>query len=96
LKQDLTVIACFGETLQEREGNATFKVLEKQLKALAPSIGDKWGKVVLAYEPVWAIGTGKTASSAQVQEVHKWIREFLTKTHAKAQESRIIYGGSVT
>lgn len=66
LESGLKVIACIGETLEEREAGKTEEVVFRQTKALVPSIGDKWDKVVIAYEPVWAIGTGKTASPQQV------------------------------
>jgi triosephosphate isomerase len=92
----LTPISCIGETLQERESNQTFKVLERQvresLKGLtSPADG------VIAYEPVWAIGTGKTATPAQAEEAHNFIRKEFAKlyTDATAQAVRILYGGSV-
>lgn len=66
LESGLKVIACVGETLEEREAGKTEEVVFRQTKALIPAIGDKWNNVVLAYEPVWAIGTGKTASPQQV------------------------------
>lgn len=66
LESGLKVIACIGETLEEREAGKTEEVVFRQTKALVPAIGDKWANVVLAYEPVWAIGTGKTATPQQV------------------------------
>jgi triosephosphate isomerase len=95
LKEGLGVIACFGETLDQREAGRTFEVLETQLQALVQAVKGQWEDVVLAYEPVWAIGTGKTATPQQVEEVHKWIRGFLAKQSEKAAATRIIYGGSV-
>jgi triosephosphate isomerase len=96
-KNGLSVIACFGENLQERESNITMDVVVRQLEAFRQNVAD-WQKVVLAYEPVWAIGTGKTASPQQAQEVHAAIRNWLrAKVSAEASATtRIIYGGSVT
>jgi len=93
----LTVIACIGETLAEREAGKTNEVVLRQLKAYADKI-TKWDQVVIAYEPVWAIGTGKVATPAQAQEVHKVLRAFIkdTVSPAVADNLRIIYGGSVT
>jgi triosephosphate isomerase (TIM) len=76
LKNDIKVIFCFGETLQEREENRTIEVVERQLNAIKGVVHD-WSKVVFAYEPVWAIGTGKTATTQQVEEIHNWIRGYL-------------------
>ncbi|KAG8269067.1 triosephosphate isomerase [Homalodisca vitripennis] len=97
LDQGLSVIACIGEKLEEREAGQTEAVVFRQTQAIADKIKD-WSKVVLAYEPVWAIGTGKTATPQQAQEVHQKLREWLkSKVSEKvAQETRIIYGGSVT
>ncbi|KAK9063953.1 hypothetical protein SSX86_017825 [Deinandra increscens subsp. villosa] len=96
LSQGLKVIACVGETLEEREAGTTMKVVAAQTKAIADKISS-WDNVVLAYEPVWAIGTGKVASPAQAQEVHADLRKWLeTNTKAEvAASTRIIYGGSV-
>uniref|UniRef100_A0A670JT54 Triosephosphate isomerase n=1 Tax=Podarcis muralis TaxID=64176 RepID=A0A670JT54_PODMU len=97
LAEGLGVIACIGEKLDEREAGITEKVVFEQTKAIADNVKD-WSKVVLAYEPVWAIGTGKTATPQQAQEVHEKLRGWL-KSHvsdAVAQSTRIIYGGSVT
>ncbi|XP_054164910.1 triosephosphate isomerase-like [Oppia nitens] len=97
LDEGLKVIACIGELLDEREAGKTTDVVFRQTKAIAAKVKD-WNQVVLAYEPVWAIGTGKTASPAQAQEVHLQLREWL-KTNvspAVAESTRIIYGGSVT
>ncbi|MDD5457265.1 MAG: triose-phosphate isomerase [Candidatus Margulisbacteria bacterium] len=94
----LTPIYCVGEKLEEREANKTFKVLETQLKeGLEGFAADELKKIVIAYEPVWAIGTGKTASPAQAEEVHAFIRDQLSVLSDKgtAQAITIQYGGSV-
>lgn len=97
LRAGLTPILCVGETLPEREANRTTHVVASQLEAALQGL-DKaaLGRVVVAYEPVWAIGTGKVATPAQAQEVHNGIRERL-RTHdvGIAQTLRILYGGSV-
>ena len=98
LKCALTPIACVGETLQEREAGNTFKVLEDHVKgALLGLTIDDILKVVIAYEPVWAIGTGRTAAPVQAQEAHKYIRDLLAKLYNQetANRIRIQYGGSV-
>jgi triosephosphate isomerase len=95
---DLTPILCVGETLIEREADSTFAVVEAQLaQGLAGVTAEQMGKVVIAYEPVWAIGTGRTASNEQAQEVHAFIRASLTRLYEKtlAERIRILYGGSV-
>ena len=91
------VIPCIGEKLEEREAGKTTEVVFKQLAAMLPNISD-WSKVVLAYEPVWAIGTGKTATPEQAQEVHLAIRGWLEQNvnPEVAASTRILYGGSVT
>lgn len=93
----LNSIACIGETKEEREGNRTLSIIQKQLKAIKDA-NPNWEKIVLAYEPIWAIGTGLTASPDQAQEVHFDIRKWLSKEISKdiADNTRIIYGGSVT
>lgn len=94
----LTPIMCIGETLTERENNLTFKVLEAHIQnGLKGITGQDMLKIVIAYEPVWAIGTGKTASSQQAQEAHKYIRDLLKKLYNEdtATNIRIQYGGSV-
>lgn len=100
LDNSLKVIACIGETIQEREAGKTFEVVEHQLKAIAETVKDpeRWKHVVVAYEPVWAIGTGKVASKEQAQEVHLKLRKWLASkvSESVAQSTRIIYGGSVT
>ncbi|KAL0918087.1 hypothetical protein M5K25_010076 [Dendrobium thyrsiflorum] len=96
LSQGLKVIACVGETLEQREAGSTVDVVAAQTKAIAERISD-WTNVVVAYEPVWAIGTGKVATPAQAQEVHfelrKWLKENVSAE--VAESTRIIYGGSV-
>ena len=95
---DLITILCIGETLEEREAEKTFSVLERQVrKGLADVGSTDMGKVVIAYEPVWAIGTGKTASKEQAQETHAFIRKLIAQIYEKniAEQTRILYGGSV-
>lgn len=93
----LKVVACIGETLEEREANKTQEVVARQMCAIAQKVKD-WSNVVVAYEPVWAIGTGKTATPEQAQEVHAYLRQWLTENISKevAATLRIQYGGSVT
>lgn len=94
----ISVVWCCGESLEEREGGNTIKVIEKQLAALNAKIsGDEWKKIVIAYEPIWAIGTGKVATVEQAQEVHAAIRKWLKANVSDqvADETRILYGGSV-
>ncbi|OAA48231.1 Triosephosphate isomerase [Beauveria brongniartii RCEF 3172] len=92
----VSVIWCCGESLEEREAGKTIGVVSKQLEALKAKVSD-WSKIVIAYEPIWAIGTGKVATTKQAQEVHKAIREWLKKNVSEkvAEETRILYGGSV-
>ncbi len=93
----LRAIVCIGETLEEREAGRTFEVLGKQLdESLASADPAKWPQLVVAYEPVWAIGTGRTATPEIAQEAHAFVRERLRKLCAgAAAEIRIQYGGSV-
>ncbi|EAW83711.1 hCG1641902, partial [Homo sapiens] len=97
LAERLGVIACIGEKLDEREAGITEKVVFEQTKVIADNVKD-WSKVILAYDPVWATGTGKTATPQQAQEVHKKLRGWLKSniSDAVAQSTGIIYGGSVT
>ena len=91
-------VLCIGETLEERESGNTFKVLEEQIRGgLAGVEASMMAHVVIAYEPVWAIGTGVTASKEQAQDAHKFIRELIGKMYEKdiAEDLRILYGGSV-
>lgn len=90
-------VLCVGETLVQREAEQTLAVIGEQLDAvLAVNPAQQWRAAVLAYEPVWAIGTGKTATPEQAQEVHAFIRRRLAQSDAElAQNTRILYGGSV-
>lgn len=94
----LLPIVCIGETLEEREGNKTIEVIKKQLEGGFSNINmDDMLQVTIAYEPVWAIGTGKTATPAQAQEVHAFIRAWLKEHFGQGvcDSLRILYGGSV-
>jgi len=94
----LTAIVCVGETLQQREERATFTVVGKQIRgALAGFTKDVFKRIVIAYEPVWAIGTGKTATDEQAQAVHVFIRNLITMSIGQqvSDSIRILYGGSV-
>jgi len=98
LKADLDVILCVGELLEEREAGKTESVVERQLASGLNDIStESMAKITIAYEPVWAIGTGKTASPEQAQEVHRFIRSWLTNKYGSdaAGRIRIQYGGSV-
>jgi triosephosphate isomerase len=98
LKNDLEIIFCFGEVLEDRKNGNHFKVVEEQIKkALFHLTSDDWKKIILAYEPVWAIGTGETASPEQAQEMHSFIRELVAERYISdvAEEVSILYGGSV-
>ena len=98
LRHGIKVIFCVGETLEEREANKTLEVIENQLKnGLKDFTEEQLAGLVIAYEPVWAIGTGKTATPEQGQEVHAAIRAYLAKAYsaAYAEATRILYGGSV-
>jgi triosephosphate isomerase len=99
LSSGLVPIVCIGETLAEREEQRTWRVLETQLKGgLNGFQAAELSPLVLAYEPVWAIGTGKTATPAQAQEAHVFVRQVLGRLFDKgfAQSVRVLYGGSVT
>ncbi|CAN9369942.1 unnamed protein product [Alternaria alternata] len=93
----LGVILCCGESLEQREAGETVSVVTKQLKAVADKVKD-WSKIVVAYEPIWAIGTGKVATTEQAQEVHAALREWLKKevSPEASEKTRILYGGSVS
>lgn len=97
LAAGLVPIACVGETLEEREAGRTFEVVERQVRAALAGIGPNRGQdVIVAYEPVWAIGTGKTATPEQAQEVHAFIRGIVASLWGDAASRlRILYGGSV-
>ena len=92
----LIVVHCVGEKLEERDGNQTLAVVQKQIEELTPEMNDA-ARIVIAYEPVWAIGTGRNATDAQAQEVHAYIRQALAKrwNQAFADAVRIQYGGSM-
>lgn len=97
LANDLKPIFCIGEVLEEREAGKHFEVVEKQItEALFNLSEDDFRKITLAYEPVWAIGTGKTASSEQAQEIHHHIRSVISKKYGQtvAEDTTILYGGS--
>ena len=98
LKASLIPIVCIGETLAEREAEKTLMVIEQQLKGGLKGLSvEEMATVVIAYEPVWAIGTGKTATPDQAQEVHHFIRDLIFRMFGKeiAESTRILYGGSV-
>jgi triosephosphate isomerase len=98
LRAGLKVMFCIGETLDEHEANNTFKVLERQVtRGLEPIDAGRLENVVLAYEPVWAIGTGRNATPEQAEEAHAFVRELIAKKFgdAAANALRIQYGGSV-
>ena len=98
LENKLEIIFCFGESLQDRKSENHFKVVESQLKNVVLSLSaSSWKHIVLAYEPVWAIGTGETASPEQAQEMHAYIRSLLVSTYGStvAENVSILYGGSV-
>jgi triosephosphate isomerase len=98
LKHDMTVIFCFGEELKDRQNNQHFNIVENQLRDGLFHIENKdWEQIILAYEPVWAIGTGETASPEQAQEMHEFIRETVRKRYGSdvAEDVTILYGGSV-
>ncbi|KAL9141018.1 hypothetical protein ABFS82_14G075200 [Erythranthe guttata] len=94
--QGLNVIACVGETLEQRESGSTMAVVASQTKSIAERVSS-WSNIVLAYEPVWAIGTGKVATPSQAQQVHLELRKWLNDNVGAqvAASTRIIYGGSV-
>jgi triosephosphate isomerase len=95
-EQNITPILCVGETLEQREQDQTFAVIDAQLDAVINLAGiAAFGAAVIAYEPVWAIGTGKTATDEQAQEVHQYIRQYIAaKDQAIADKIQILYGGS--
>ena len=98
LKHNMRVIFCFGEELKDRQMNNHFNVVEYQLRdALFHLQKNDWANIILAYEPVWAIGTGETASPEQAQEMHAFIRSLIEKVYGNdvAENVSILYGGSV-
>ena len=98
LQNSIKIIFCFGEELKDRKTNNHFNIISNQISEslfhLSPS---DWNNIILAYEPIWAIGTGETASSDQVQEMHSFIRNFIGQKYSNelAQKISILYGGSV-
>jgi len=98
LDYDMEIIFCFGEVLEDRKANRHFEVVKEQLAtALFSCSAQQWSKIILAYEPVWAIGTGETASPEQAQEMHAFIRQLIAEHYSAtlAEEVSILYGGSV-
>ena len=98
LKHELEVIFCFGEELKDRQSEQHFNIVENQLKdGLFHLEAKDWVNIILAYEPVWAIGTGETASPEQAQEMHQFIRQTIETKFGKevAENVSILYGGSV-
>ena len=93
LAAGLSPVMCVGETLEQRDAGLTFSILDEQLKPLLELLPEHAGRLVLAYEPVWAIGTGRSASPAQAQEVHAFLRQRLQSV--SAVRIPILYGGSV-
>jgi triosephosphate isomerase len=96
LANNLTPIFCVGEKLEEREGNKQEDVVAAQLESVFDLSTEDFAKIIVAYEPVWAIGTGKTASSDQAEEIHKFIRSAIAKKYNNtiADNTSILYGGS--
>ncbi|MGL5937444.1 MAG: triose-phosphate isomerase [Phocaeicola sp.] len=96
LANGLTPLFCIGEVLDEREANKQNEVVAAQLASVFTLSAEDFGKIVLAYEPVWAIGTGKTATAAQAQEIHAFIRSLIVEKYGQevADNTSILYGGS--
>lgn len=98
IESGLEIIFCFGELLEDRKSEKHFTIVEKQLKkGLFHLKESAWSQIILAYEPVWAIGTGETASPEQAQEMHAFIRKIIAKKYTKevSENTSILYGGSV-
>jgi triosephosphate isomerase len=95
LKHNLTPIVCVGETLAEREADQTDAVVKRQMSAVIHTLGHCISQIVVAYEPVWAIGTGRTATPEQAQGVHALLRLQLHAATSKSNDMHILYGGSV-
>ncbi|QFS88404.1 Triosephosphate isomerase [Marinobacter sp. THAF39] len=96
LASGLTAVLCVGETLEEREAGSAEQVVASQVQqGLASVAGDQWSKIVVAYEPVWAIGTGKTATAEDAQAMHADIRRVLAEMGAPSETISVLYGGSV-
>jgi triosephosphate isomerase len=95
LAAGLVPVVCVGETLAEREAGATERIVGRQVNAVIDGLGERVPKIVMAYEPVWAIGTGRTASPEQAQAVHAFIRQRLRGASSEAASVPLLYGGSV-
>jgi len=97
IRAGLRVIACVGETLEERKAGRTLEIVRRQAAAICDAAGEDFWSLILAYEPVWAIGTGLTASPQQAQDVHHDLRSFIAENYGEklSLKMRIIYGGSV-
>ena len=98
ITHDMEVVFCFGEELDERKAGSHFEVVKSQLEtALFDLNSSDWSKIILAYEPVWAIGTGENASPEQAQDIHSFIRGLIASKYDKdlAEDVSILYGGSV-
>ena len=98
LENSMRIIFCFGEQLKDRKTDNHFNIISNQIsESLFHLNSSDWDNIILAYEPVWAIGTGETASSDQVQEMHSFIRNFISQKYSTelAQKASILYGGSV-
>ena len=97
LAQNMTAVVCVGETLEQRQSGNAELIVKQQLSALLHQLKEaQWSQVVIAYEPVWAIGTGETATPKQAQQMHAFIRSLLAGVSQKvADETRVLYGGSV-
>ncbi|MGC8677827.1 MAG: triose-phosphate isomerase [Hydrogenobaculum sp.] len=95
LEEGLKVMLCVGETLEERESQLTFKVIESQLKLALAGLEDEFYNIEIAYEPVWAIGTGKSANPEDASKIHGFIKDILKNMANKDTDVRVLYGGSV-
>lgn len=98
IKNNMTIIFCVGESIEDRRKDAHFEVIERQLsEGLFHLSTEAWANIVIAYEPVWAIGTGETASPAQAQEMHAFIRKIISEKYTQniSKGISILYGGSV-
>ena len=98
LTHDMEVVFCFGEELDQRKAGSHFEVVQSQLETVLFDLhSTEWSKIILAYEPVWAIGTGETASPEQAQDIHAFIRGLIASKYDEdlAQDVSILYGGSV-
>ena len=98
LLHNMNVVFCFGEKLEDRKSNNYLKIISKQLKdSLFNLDANLWNNIILAYEPVWAIGTGETATPEQAQEIHSFVRNLISENYSKtlSEKISILYGGSV-